>query len=288
MLGGQGDVLTAIERPDGKAGLERLWLLIVLAVAYTVSMVIIVAVARPNDHSVWTVIGVLLLMATEITIAVLSWRDLYTFGGLMPWGRLPVPLRLAVAAVLVAAAAILWVPLVIIVPVVQIVRGFIDLPRAWRARAARHLDTRPRSADVAMSGSEIADALASELATVQDRIPAAIWTKVEGIRQSILELLPRAEELGPQELFLVRRTAVDYLPVALQSYLKLPEAYSRNQPIASGKTAYEILDEDLDLLQEKLGEVSDAILRHDSDALLVHSRFLEDKFGGSSLTLPTG
>src|SRR5690349_16389962 len=49
-LGGEGDVTTAIDQPDGKAGLERLWLLIVLAVAYTVSMVIIVAVARPNDR----------------------------------------------------------------------------------------------------------------------------------------------------------------------------------------------------------------------------------------------
>jgi hypothetical protein len=281
LLGGEGDVMTAIDRPDGKAGLERLWLLIVLAIAYTVSMVIIVAVARPNDHSVWTVTGVLLLMATEVTIAVLSWRDIYTFGGLMPWGKLPVPLRVVVAAALVAGAAVLWVPLVIIAPVVQIVRGFIDLARARRARA-------PRSADAAMSGSDIADALAAELAAVRDRIPAAMWPKVEAISQIILAILPHAEELGPQELFLVRRTAVDYLPVALQSYLKLPEAYSRKQPIAYGKTAYEILDQDLDLLQEKLGEVSDAIHRRDSDALLAHSRFLEEKFRGSSLTLPTG
>lgn len=292
LLGGQGDVITAIERPDGKAGLERLWLLIVLASAYTVSMVIIVAIARPNDHSVWTVTGVLLLLATEVTIAVMSWRDIYTFGGLMPWGRLPVAIRLVVATVLVAAAAVLWVPLVIIAPVVQIVRGFIDLPRARRARAALRPDIPPGSAtgtaDAALSGSQIADALASELAAVQGRIPAAMWTKVEAIRQTILEILPRAEELGPQELFLVRRTAVDYLPVALQTYLKLPEAYSRKQPIAAGKTAYEILDEDLDLLQGKLGEVSDAIHRQDSDALLAHSRFLEEKFRGSSLTLPTG
>ncbi len=287
-MGGQGDVMAAIDRPDGKAGLERLWLLIVLAIAYTVSMVIIVAVARPNDHSVWTVTGVLLLLATEVTIAVLSWRDIYTFGGLMPWGKLPVPLRVGVAAALVAGAAVLWVPLVIIAPVVQIVRGFIDLARARRASASRQLGLRPGSADAAMSGSEIADALAVELAAVRDHIPASMWTKVDAIRQMILAILPRAQELGPEQLFLVRRTAVDYLPVALQSYVKLPAAYSRTQPIASGKTAYEILDEDLDLLQEKIGEVSDAIHRRDSDALLAHSRFLEEKFRGSRLNLPTG
>lgn len=279
--------MTTIDQPDGKAGLERLWLLIVLAVTYAVSMVIIVAVARPNDHSVWTVTGVLLLLATEVTIAVLSWRDIYTFGGLMPWRKLPVPLRVVVAAGLVGAAAVLWVPLVIIAPVVQIVRGFIDLGRAQRARAARRVEIRLGGADAPMSGKEIADALASELEALHDRIPDPLWTKVDAIQQAIVAILPRAEELGPHELFLVRRTAVDYLPVALESFLKLPEDYSLKRPIASGKTAYEILDEDLDLLQQKMGEVSDAIHRRDSDALLAHSRFLEEKFRGSSLTLPT-
>jgi len=174
--------MTAIEQPDGKAGLERLWLLTVLAIAYTVSMVIIVAVARPNDHSVWTATGVLLLLATEVTIAVLSWRDIYTFGGLMPWGKLPLPLRLAVGAVMVAVAAVLWVPLVIIAPVIQIVRGFIDLPRARRERAARQVDIRPgsatRTADATLSAGQIADALTSELAGVQDRIPAAMLSLI--------------------------------------------------------------------------------------------------------------
>jgi len=282
----------AVDRPDGKAGLERLWLLIALALAYVASMVIIVAIARPNDHSVWTVVGVLLLMATEVTIAVLSWRDIYTFGGLMPWGKLPVPLRLLVGAGMVAAAAFLWVPLVVIAPVVQIVRGFIDLPRALRARAARqgNVDRQIPTNDGggAMSSSEIANVLASELAAVKGQLPAAIWTKVEAIRQSILEILPRAEVLGPKELFLVRRTALDYLPVALQTFVRLPSGYATNQGIASGKTAYQLLDEDLDLLEEQLREVADAVHRQDSDALVAHTRFLEEKFGGSELTLPSG
>lgn len=220
-LSGDGRITSAIDRPDGKAGLERLWLLIALAVAYTASKVIIVAIAKPNDHSVWTVTGGLRLIATEVTIAVLSWRDIYTFGGLMPRGKLPVPLRLLIGAGMVAAAAFLWVPLVVIGPVIQIVRGFIDLPRARRARAARQQDTDPGIVSdhggAALSSNEIADALATELAAVEGQLPAAIWRKVEAIRQTILAILPRAEDLGPQELFLVRRTAVDYLPVALRT-----------------------------------------------------------------------
>jgi len=44
----------------------------------------------------------------------------------------------------------------------------------------------------------------------------------------------------------------------------------------------------LDLLKGKLGEVSEAVYRQDSDALVAHSRFLEQKFGRSNLTLPSG
>ena len=287
-----GRIAIRIDRPDGKAGLENIWLLTVLAVAYIASIVIIVAIAKPNDPSVWTVAGGLLLISTDVAIAVLSWRDMCTFGGLMPWGRLPVPLRLLIGAGMIAAAALLWVPLVVVVPVVQIIRGFIDLPKARRARATPQLVTDPgilsSDMDATLSSSEIADALATYLAAVQGRLPAAIWTKVEAIRQTIVEILPRAEVLGPQELFLVRRTAVDYLPVALQTYLRLPKGYAISRGTAAGKTAYKLLNEDLDMLKEKLGEVSEAVHRQDSDALVAHSRFLEQKFGGSKLKLPSG
>jgi hypothetical protein len=270
--------VTKVEQPDGKAGLERLWLLVVLAVAYTVSMVIIVAVARPNDHSVWTAAGVLLLLATEVTIAVLSWRDIVTFGGLMPWGRIPIYFRIVLAAGLIAAAAVLWVPLLIIAPVVQIVRGFVDLARAKRWRAARRQE--------AQGDDSIADVLAAELDSFRDRVPAEIWAKVDAIRQAIVAILARAQDLDPEELFVVRRTAVDYLPATLRNYVRLPEEYATNQPIAPGMTAYALLNEDLDLLESKLEDISDAIRHKDSDALVAHTRFLEEKFGRSSLTLP--
>jgi len=272
--------VTEVDQSDRKAGLERLWLLIILAVSYTVSMVIIVAVARPNDHSVWTATGVLLLLATVVTIAVLSWRDVITFGGLMPWGRIPIPFRVVLAAGLIAAAAVLWVPLIIIAPVVQIVRGFVDLARAQSLRAARRRG--------AQGGGNGVDALGAELESFRDRVPAEMWAKVDAIRQAIIAILARAQDLDPEELFVVRRTAADYLPATLRNYTRLPEAYATNQQLAPGMTAYALLNEDLDLLESKLGEISDAIRHKDSDALVAHTRFLEAKFGSSTLTLPTG
>ena len=48
-----------------------------------------------------------------------------------------------------------------------------------------------------------------------------------------------------------------------------------------------MLCDQLDLLGAKMDEVFDAVCRADADALIVHGRFLAEKFGtGSALTLP--
>lgn len=46
-----------------------------------------------------------------------------------------------------------------------------------------------------------------------------------------------------------------------------------------------LLDQ-LTLLDSKMNEVADAVNKNDTDALLANGRFLEDRFGGSSLKLP--
>lgn len=277
-------------RQDGKAALEHLWLLIALALAYASSIVIILGVLKPNAHTLWDGIAAVLLLGTIVTVAVLSWRDIYTFGGLMPWGRLPIALRLLLAAGLIGAGLLLWIPIVLLLPPIQIVRGFADLARTRMSSSAvpKGRDYRIATDDRTMSAAGIADILEGELAKVRSQLPADVASKLERIEATILAILPRAEDLGPEELFVVRRTAVDYLPVAINSYLKLPRSYATNQPIAAGKTALQLLNGDLDLMETKLADISEAIHRKDTDALIGHSRFLEDKFGRSNLTLPTG
>jgi hypothetical protein len=277
-------------RQDGKAALEHLWLLIVLALAYAASIVIIIGVIKPNAHTLWDGVAAVLLLGTLVTVVVLSWRDIYTFGGLMPWLRLPIALRILLAAGLIVAALFLWIPVILFLPPIQIVRGFADLARTRMPNSQIPKERADRIArvDGTMSATEVGDALESELATVRSRLPADVVSKLERIKETILDILPRAEDLGPEELFVVRRTAVDYLPVAIHSYMRLPRAYATKRPIAAGKTALQLLNDDLDLMETKLGDISEAIHRKDSDALIAHSRFLEDRFGRSSLTLPNG
>jgi hypothetical protein len=120
------------------------------------------------------------------------------------------------------------------------------------------------------------------------RLPAALAAKVQHISDTIVGILPHYADFPPgsPDLFVVGRTATDYLPSALQAYLNLPRAYATLHRMSNGKTADEVLSDQLDLLSTKMDEVADAVHKKDSDALLANARFLEEKFGPSALSLP--
>lgn len=137
--------------------------------------------------------------------------------------------------------------------------------------------------------ADIAGALSRQVAAVRGKVPDDVYQKVISIQQTILSILPKIGRLGPgsQDAFVVQKTATDYLPSTLQAYLNLPRAYATVHRMADGRTAAQVLLDQLTLLDSKMGEVADAVNKNDTDALLANGRFLEDRFGGSSLTLPT-
>jgi hypothetical protein len=83
----------------------------------------------------------------------------------------------------------------------------------------------------------------------------------------------------------VERTALDYVPAALESYLNLPRGYANRVPVSDGRTARQVLLDQLALLEAKLGEVVEAIAKGDTDRLLAHGRFLEDRFARPEIDL---
>lgn len=125
------------------------------------------------------------------------------------------------------------------------------------------------------------------IASIRRRVAADILAKVEAIAATILEVLPRLGEFdgGSHNTHVIRQTVLDYLPIALQNYLALPSAFARLHPLRDGKTAHQILLEQLELLDSKMREIAADIHHRDSEQLLVHGRFLEDKFhdGGAWL-----
>jgi hypothetical protein len=133
-------------------------------------------------------------------------------------------------------------------------------------------------------------ALDGTLEMARGRVPADVFARLTGLRQRTLALLPRARELpgGSRDLYMLQRTATDYLPTSVRHYVALPEDYATTHVVQDGKTPLQVLHDQLDLLDAEMVEIGDAVTRRDSDRLLAQGRFLEERFGGrgGELKLP--
>ena len=151
----------------------------------------------------------------------------------------------------------------------------------------------PGPPKVALGGTSfdpqsIRSSLQHQLGIANGKLSPPLQAKLQEIADTIMGILPHYAEFpaGSPDLFVVGRTATDYLPSALQAYLSLPRAYAALHKMPNGKTADQVLDDQLTLLATKMDEVADDVHKKDSDALLANGRFLEEKFGPSSLALP--
>jgi len=151
----------------------------------------------------------------------------------------------------------------------------------------------PGPPHVALAGTSfdpesIRRSLQHQLDTAGGKLPPPLMSKLQEISDTIMGILPHYADFPPgsPDLFVVGRTATDYLPSALQAYLNLPRAYATLHKMPNGKTADQVLDDQLTLLASKMDEVADAVHQKDSDALLANGKFLEEKFGASPLALP--
>ena len=151
----------------------------------------------------------------------------------------------------------------------------------------------PGPAQLAIAGTSfdaegIRHSLNRQLDTTRGKLSPPLAAKLQGIVDTIMGILPHYAEFPPgsPDLFVVGRTATDYLPSALQAYLNLPRAYATLHKMSNGKTADEVLSDQLTLIGSKMNEVAEAVHQKDSDALLANARFLEEKFGASPLALP--
>lgn len=124
-------------------------------------------------------------------------------------------------------------------------------------------------------------ALGEEISAVSDRVPPEVSLRIERIERTIrAEILPRVACLPPgsPDLYLIERTALDWLPTAIERYLNLPGGYVSSQPGSRGWTALQVVIEELDLLDAEMRRVAEAVHRADMDRLLAHHRFLNDRF----------
>lgn len=149
---------------------------------------------------------------------------------------------------------------------------------------------RPQAVSGDLDAGGIQRALDGTLEMAMGRVPADVFAKLTSIRQRTLELLPKAADLpgGSQDLFVLQRTATDYLPTSVRYYVSLPADYATTRVVQDGKTPLQVLHDQLDLLDDEMAEIGDAVNQRDSDRLLAQGRFLEQRFGrrGGELNLP--
>ena len=133
-------------------------------------------------------------------------------------------------------------------------------------------------------------ALDGTLDMARGRVPSDVFAKLTSIRERTLALLPKAGDLpgGSQDLYVLQRTATDYLPTSVRFYLSLPTDYATTHVVQDGKTPLQVLQDQLDLLDDQMAEIGDAVNQRDSDRLLAQGRFLEERFGrpDGELNLP--
>jgi hypothetical protein len=148
-----------------------------------------------------------------------------------------------------------------------------------------------RPKDLAGGGAfdpeQITDSLVKLRKETRGRVPDDIAAKVERIAVAIETILPKAGKLSGSSryLFALERTATDYLPTTVHAYLDLPRQYADTRVIQDGKTAHQIVSEQLDILVSQMDEVVDAANRGDVDRLLAQGRFLDERFGKQALTI---
>lgn len=117
---------------------------------------------------------------------------------------------------------------------------------------------------------------------VKSRLPRDARNQMRAIVSIIERVLPnlRHGATSNQNNLIIRRTVESYLPDMLEPYLRLPQHFANTHKLPNGRTPTESLVEQLTLLERSLSKIELELLHEDTQALLVHGRFLEDKFGG--------
>lgn len=140
----------------------------------------------------------------------------------------------------------------------------------------------------AQDSSEVRAGLDRLIRSLKGKVADDLIARVVSIQGSILATLATegsAGDAADPNVYLIRQTALAYLPDAFETYLRMPRLMAERRLIAGGQTPHDVLLAQLDLMDRRLADVADDMARHDSDKLLANGRFLAEKFGVSGLRL---
>ena len=147
----------------------------------------------------------------------------------------------------------------------------------WAGRRAPEIERRIEDSLSVEQTLEHLDKLVSQ---VQPLLTADMQQQLASVRTSVAEVLPRlvGARSHDADLFTVRETVLRYLPETLANYVALPPVFRSSHALKDGKTARQLLAEQLALLASKMREIVANVAGADAQALLANGKFLEMKF----------
>lgn len=98
------------------------------------------------------------------------------------------------------------------------------------------------------------------------------------IRSLIERMEASAGFISTEDAHGAKRIALDYLPGLIESFMAIPRDFAARKALADGKTARELLHQNLAVLQRKAAEMSDDLAAQNARSFLNHARFLQDQF----------
>ena len=115
-----------------------------------------------------------------------------------------------------------------------------------------------------------------------DRIPSASLERVELIRTLVTDLEARAAEQNLlTEVTELDRLRTTHLPKLLESYVDIPAEHRAEVFRETGRSASFLLNERLDKMIARLGEISSMLARGQINAFRENMHFIDARYGSS-------
>lgn len=133
-------------------------------------------------------------------------------------------------------------------------------------------------------GAHLADSVERLIEQTRHQLPAEALKTLQAIPAVLQVLAPRLNGseggimLAPDQVQTVIGAVTRDLPQTVAGYVRLPPAFANFHPLANGKTAKDLLNEQLQLLKNQLDKIAQAAFCDDADALISNGQYLKEKF----------
>jgi hypothetical protein len=133
-------------------------------------------------------------------------------------------------------------------------------------------------------GQRLVEGVEQLMAQVRKQLPAEALKVLASIPDVLEALIPRLTGIGgapmlpPDQIQTVIGAITRDLPQTVAGYLRLPSAFANFHTLEGGKTAKDLLTEQLQFLKSQLDKIAEAAFKDDAEALLTNGQYLKEKF----------